>query len=199
MCPKPCSLFDVLRKCRSRFRPMACWCSLSEDSINASRSSVFGDSENAESNSGTAGHISRRKAPGERRRTPWNPAQARRKQAPAPQRPPHRNRRRNDAEQTRLSARTHRPKDPAEPTSLAPNTPFAQRATRQIMRPACANPIYTTGHLKVDFRSTCRPVAADSRAAVMISSTCSACSGVTSSSLPVERHSAASAAPCCQM
>ncbi len=56
----------------------------------------------------------------------------------------------------------------------------------------------TTGHLNVDVRGMRLPIAADSLAAVMISSTCNACSGVTSSSLPVARHSAARDAPCCQ-
>ena len=56
----------------------------------------------------------------------------------------------------------------------------------------------TTGHLKVDSSWMRLPFADDSRAAVMISKTCRACSGVASSSLPVTRHSAASTAPCCQ-
>jgi hypothetical protein len=57
----------------------------------------------------------------------------------------------------------------------------------------------TIGHLNVDVSAMRLPVSCDARAAVMISSTCSACSGVTSNSRPVTRHSAANAAPCCQM
>ncbi len=56
----------------------------------------------------------------------------------------------------------------------------------------------TTGHLKVDWSGRWRPVCCDSRAAVMISTTCNACSGVNRGSLPVARHSATSEAPHCQ-
>lgn len=55
----------------------------------------------------------------------------------------------------------------------------------------------TNGHLNVDVRSILRPVSCDLRAATMISTTCKACSGVKSHSLPVANVSAASDAPCC--
>src|SRR5436190_7468486 len=77
----------------------------------------------------------------------------------------------------------------------------ARRDAEQSTRDARAThfALYATmGHLKVDAMLTRWPVACDSRAAVMISRTCKACSGVTKSSLPVTRHSAASAAPICQ-
>ena len=54
----------------------------------------------------------------------------------------------------------------------------------------------TTGHLNVVWLGIRRPVACDSRAAMMISQTCRACSAVKSGSRPVAMHSATSDAPC---
>src|SRR5436853_5944431 len=57
----------------------------------------------------------------------------------------------------------------------------------------------TTGHLNVDLIWIRRPAFCDSRAAVMISTMCRACSGVNGGSLPVARHSATTLAPCSQL
>ena len=70
---------------------------------------------------------------------------------------------------------------------------------RQILHRQFRCSYYTTrGHLKVDVMAARRPVSCDWRAAVMISKTCRACSGVANRSRPVARHSAANAAPNCQ-
>lgn len=55
--------------------------------------------------------------------------------------------------------------------------------------------LQTIGHLNVDLIGTLVPDSCDCRAAVMISTTCKACSGVNSGSRPVARHSATRDAP----
>ena len=89
------------------------------------------------------------------------------------------------------------PRTRGAPTHTPPGTPPGPREV-PVRREPRGGAYTTTGHLKVEVSFTRRPVACDWRAAVMISSTCRACSGVTRSSRPVARLSAASAAPTCQ-